>query len=340
MKILFNTYYYAFQNPGGGETVLLKTKEALEKRGIVVDLFNKWNSKISQYDIIHNFSTQNYREFEGYKTYCTKLVVTPVMWPDISPAALLTERLKDVVKKLMGQRSGEVNFKAALNYVDLFCPTSSLEMDRIVTRYNLNQPNFRVINNGIDLPAPPNSENSFKSKYKLDSYYLYVGRISRIKNIEYIINACIDLNLNLAIVGEADLIEKNLELELKSKYMNFKNIIFTGFIPNNSPLLNDALHGTEALIVASLFETCSLVGLEAGARGTPVIMTDAGATTEIYSNFVKYISPHNILTLKKALSEKWSETQKQDLKKHIITNYTWDKIANTLINEYEKILKL
>ena len=55
MKILFNTYYHAFQNPGGGEIVLLKTMEALQRKGIQVELFNKWKTNLREYDLIHNF---------------------------------------------------------------------------------------------------------------------------------------------------------------------------------------------------------------------------------------------------------------------------------------------
>ena len=57
MKILFFAYPSAFQAPGGGEVLLLKTKEALESKGIFVKLFDQWNDKLKDYDILHVFGT-------------------------------------------------------------------------------------------------------------------------------------------------------------------------------------------------------------------------------------------------------------------------------------------
>ena len=56
MKILFNSNNSGFQAPGGGEILLLKTKEFLIKKGIKVKLFDQWSDKLEDYDIFNKLS--------------------------------------------------------------------------------------------------------------------------------------------------------------------------------------------------------------------------------------------------------------------------------------------
>lgn len=57
MKVAFYVYPTAFQNPGGGEVQLLKTKEALEKLGVPIKLFDIWNDRLRDFDILHVFGS-------------------------------------------------------------------------------------------------------------------------------------------------------------------------------------------------------------------------------------------------------------------------------------------
>ena len=56
MKILLATYPMAHQTPGGGEIQIHYYKKYLTKIGHKVKLFNNWNDKIKNYDLVHFFS--------------------------------------------------------------------------------------------------------------------------------------------------------------------------------------------------------------------------------------------------------------------------------------------
>ena len=58
MKILFNTCFSAFFQKGGGEIQLLKSKEALEKLGHTVSLYNHWQPQ-TDFEIFHQFSIES-----------------------------------------------------------------------------------------------------------------------------------------------------------------------------------------------------------------------------------------------------------------------------------------
>ncbi len=338
MKILFTTHYHAFQNPGGGETVLLNTKKALEAKGLQVKLFNQWEDKISKFDIIHDFSSLNWRNWEGFKAYGPKLIVTPVMWPNDSFQNKIKENFKYTIKELTQNNSPEVNFHSALKIPDAFFCTSSIEAKKISNLYNLELKKFHIIPNGI-FPFSNTVSKDFLSQLKFQDYFLYVGRISPLKNVNQIIESVLAKNQNLIIVGKPDALDSGYGQNILNRYNNHPNIQFIDSLPHQSSELFSLYQSARALIVASAFETCSMVGLEAASLGTPVIMTSTGATKEYYQDFVSYVDPSNVTTLLNAIDKKWTDIEKLNLKNHILNNYDFKIIAENLLTKYEKVLK-
>ncbi len=339
LKVLFTTYSTAFQNPGGGEIVLLKTRQALQENGITVDLFDPWNSKIKNYDIVHDFSLHSWRQWSAFKAYGPKLAVTPVAWPHVKFPYPQKEKIKHFLLKTLKRDHPESSLSEALKLPDIFLPTTELESQRLKNRYAvMKNSRCKIIPNGISLP-PINDDahNSFVEAHKINDYLLYVGRITKIKNIELIIEAAKKTNKDLFIIGDVNKDEQDYLTKLKT--ISNHHIHFIPSMPHNSKLLLDAYRGAKALIVASFFETCSLVGMEAGALGTPVIMTEEGATKEIYKDYVTYINPHQETSLIQAIEKNWNSKPSDHLKNHVLKNYTWDKIAKNLTSAYEEILK-
>ncbi|MBI3534747.1 MAG: hypothetical protein HY072_04595 [Deltaproteobacteria bacterium] len=81
MRILFSTYAMAFQNPGGGERVILDLKKALNNRKHDVQIYNPWRHNISDFDVIHYFSTLELSMWTNMKDLApgVPFCVTPVM---------------------------------------------------------------------------------------------------------------------------------------------------------------------------------------------------------------------------------------------------------------------
>ena len=64
MRILIESYNNVMQNPAGGVSGRIKNYiNTLKKSGIEAKLFNKWEDKIIDYDIIHIFklNTEDYQ---------------------------------------------------------------------------------------------------------------------------------------------------------------------------------------------------------------------------------------------------------------------------------------
>ncbi len=110
-------------------------------------------------------------------------------------------------------------------------------------------------------------------------YALFVGRISREKGVHTLLSAWRKLKprIPLHIAGEG------LELNtLKNKNKDL-NITWLGKLKKNA--VYSAIKGAQFLIVPSeWYETFGLVVIEAFACGTPVIVANTGALTELVTN--------------------------------------------------------
>ena len=56
MRVLFDTYPWAFVTPGGGEQQLIKYAEHLPRHGVEVVLHDHWHSELESVDAVHFFS--------------------------------------------------------------------------------------------------------------------------------------------------------------------------------------------------------------------------------------------------------------------------------------------
>jgi glycosyltransferase involved in cell wall biosynthesis len=336
LKVLFNTYVMANQQPGGGEKIILKLKEYLEKHeDVTVTLFNPWQDKISDYDIVHHFSTLDFQLWFTYKNDFKKpLVVTPTQWPSSSGIAKLKYQLKYQLKHIFQKYPQDI--KDAYKLADLILPTTEVEKERIRNFYDVDLHKMEVLPNGVELPEPSVGGNSFVEKFGHKDYLLFIGNIAPVKNLLSLIRVANKQKAQLVVIGEE-----------KKEYADYckrcrdeagETIHFIGSLPFESKILSDAYMAARAVIVPSLFETCSLVGLEAGVRGVPLAITQNGGTKEVYKNFVTFLDPDSEQSIETAIMEVTNKSG-DDLKQFISVNYSWANISEKLLEAYKSLLK-
>ena len=134
---------------------------------------------------------------------------------------------------------------------------------------------------GVDAEAyHPRYRNGFYQRhYKLgdDLKLLYVGRVSKEKNLPLLVDVFKDLsavmpNLHLVVVGEGPYFR-----EMK-KALEGRPATFTGFLQGRD--LAEAYAAAEMFVFPSTTDTFGNVILEAQASGLPVIVTDSGGPRE------------------------------------------------------------
>ena len=174
-----------------------------------------------------------------------------------------------------------------------------------------------AIQNGVPYRSfrlNPNAESKPK-------HLLYLGNISGLKNIDFLIKAFIKAhqpNLILDLVGEGELLSK-----LQVKYSNYDNVKFWGHVNDPSNLLST----TDYLVSASKSEGLPTAVLEALSYGKPLLLSNIENHEEILAagNFGFCFINNNLESfaqnLKKLLSVKFDakEIREQARKKFSAT---------------------
>ncbi len=219
--------------------------------------------------------------------------------------------------------------------------------------YGIDPGTIIVIPNGIDpdqYALTDNANEYSNDLYKLLSntdYILYLGRMNKIKGPDLLLDAfvCIaDQNpdLHLVLAGpDSGLLQKLQDEVIKHGYKS--RVHFTGYLGGNNKTY--AIHKARCLIIPSREEAMSMVVLEAGICGTPVIFTDRCGLEEFNQAgagiMVEPETKSIINGLKYAISNYDAVLEKgKRLKSIIVEKYLWDVQADRYLALYREILDL
>lgn len=337
MRVLFCTYPTAFQNPGGGETLLLKSKQYLEQRGVQVDLFDPWRTRIADYEIVHCFSRNTSSLWPRLKEYGCKVVVTPISWLDVGRRLRLRERIKQAGKRLL---MGHAAIDDADNYrsPDLFLPNSNGEAARLRARYNLGSDRIRIVPHGVDRRFAYADATLFRSTYGLDHFILSVGRFVKAhKNQLGLIRALKGrVDIPLVFIGSASPDEQGYYEQCRREAD--EGTRFLGALPHESPLLASAYKAASVLAMPSFLEAPGLAALEAGVAGARVVVTEVGATREYFGDLVEYVDPRSAESVRTGVERALARPADGALARHLLSRYSWDGIAEATHQAYESVL--
>jgi len=179
---------------------------------------------------------------------------------------------------------GEVTWKYMrwfYNFMDtVYAPTEQYR--RLLIENGFDAPSVKVLPRGVNLEHfnPAKRDPDFWKAYNLKGgfKFLYVGRVSKEKNMENMLNGFLQLlkdsgNADLVIVGDGPFCA-----ELKKRF-DHPRILFTGVLRGDS--LQQAYASSDALVFPSLTDTFGNAVLEAHASGLPAIVSDQGGPQEI-----------------------------------------------------------
>lgn len=163
----------------------------------------------------------------------------------------------------------------------------TLEYISILSERGFDSAKMSLFKRGIeeDLFYPVNNAKTlFSEKYGIKKGFnlLYVGRVSKDKNLDFLFEVykeLFDMNseINLIIVGDGPSLD---DLMLKNK--KFKQIYYLGKVEHNDLAL--IYSGSDLFMFPSTTDTFGMVVLEAQACGLPAIVSDIGGPKEIIAN--------------------------------------------------------
>lgn len=172
----------------------------------------------------------------------------------------------------------------------------------LIHNINLKQEQIKILQAGTDTKkfTPFYKNDDFKIKYNIENnkkVFLYVGRITSEKNIEFILDIFInDLKnekaiLLLAGAGDENIIDKKVS----------KNIVFLG--TKRAQELYELYANADCFVFPSTTDTLGQVVLESLSSGTPALVSDIGGPKFIIENSKSEVG----FVLEHDKKEKWIE---------------------------------
>jgi len=344
VKIAFFAYPHSFQVPGGGEILLLKTKESLEKKGVSIKLFNQWEDKLKDFDILHVFGSVKdcLGLMEAAKPLGVKIVISPVFWSTLNRALHeyggTKKRLDMAIRHLVKTAFPFMpsSRKKMLQLADMILPNSKAEANQVARLFAVDKKKMHVCYLAADERFSKAKPDEFIAKFGISDFILSVGRIEPRKNQLNLIKALKKYGKKLVIIGNNVLgYEKYYE---ECRRIADKDVLFIKNINHESPLLVSAYAAARVFVLQGWFETPGLVALEAAFAGANLAVTSAGSTKEYFADYAEYFNPASPKSIRAAVSRALIKEKTSELRKYILDNFTWEKYAEENIKVYNQLM--
>jgi glycosyltransferase involved in cell wall biosynthesis len=322
VRVLFNTYPVAFGCPGGGEIQLLKCKQALEALGVDAILFDPWEPQFERVDLVHYFSVQG-----GSMNFCdyVKQIGLPLV---ISPIVWLTAENRPRLPL------GEI--RDLLHRCDRILPNSQLEADQLAAEFGLDGEKFSVVPNGVDpefgVPADP---SAFRRRFGLEfPFLLNAANVEPRKNQRLLAQVAGQIGKQLVLLGHV----RDQDYLRDCLAAGGRHVRHVGHVDHADPLLKSAYRACEVFVLPSLLETPGLAALEAAAQGARLVVTVVGAAPEYFGSLAQYVEPASADSLAGAIEDQCAAQATDELRQHVLANFTWAHAGKALVDAYERTL--
>lgn len=338
MKILFHTYSLAFQNPGGGERVLLDLAAELRQRGHQVDLYSTLEQNPADYDLLHYFSSLE----DDYWAYWKRgfpskpLIVTPTIYQAPNMASTWQAWKRRLRWSIAGR--GRNPFAQ----VDLFLPTTDGEAKALQRFYSVEAERIEVFPNGVSAQFLSGDAELFRRHVGIPGpYILHVGRFHPVKNQLSLIRATRSLDIPLVLIGDPDPAAPEYYQQCRAEAFSSERVRFVGALAHADPLLAGAYAGAEIFCLPSDFETFGIAALEAALAGTKLVLTENLGAKYLLGGKASFFNPKSAEDLRRTLAQSLTEKREWPFEERQVFagELGWARLAERLDAIYRKRLK-
>lgn len=332
------------QSPGGGEIMLIKTKEALEKKGVCVKLFNQWEDKIRDFDILHVFGSVKdcLGLMQAAKNLKLKVVISPIFWSTLQRSwyeyGSLSKRFLMVFRhtaKVLCPFIPSARRRMFL-IADAIAPNSEAEAAQTSRLFAVDKSKMHIVNLGVDERFSRADKTAFINKYGISNFILSVGRIEPRKNQLNLIKALRGSGKQLVFIG--DPVSGYEDYYDECRRLGQNETVFISRIEHDNSLLASAYAACSVFVLQGWFETPGLAALEAGLAGARLAVTLGGSTREYFKDYVRYFNPSSPRQIRRAVMYSLDAPKTEDLRNHILNNFLWASAADENIRLYNKLL--
>jgi glycosyltransferase involved in cell wall biosynthesis len=315
---------------GGFDIQMLNTLDSVKNAGVDVSKLDIW-SRDNKFDIIHLWGVGllNYHVIDWAKK-SGKLIVATVLLP-----------YHDTIRSKLGYCYRYLKIIQLIHYYK--------KIDRIIV---LNNEQLNVLNKYYNIPSskidiiPNIIENgyfripgfNFFEKYGISNYVLCTGNISLRKNQYNLALACINLNLNLVLIGNVLDGESLYGEKLETLITKHRNIIWIRELQSGSDELVSAYYNCKMYALPSKNETQPISALEAVAMRKPLVLMDRKYAHQSYYKGATLCKSPSVKDIEKAITEVINDNKIPKENKEIL-NCQKEKVGQMYKTCYSKLLK-
>lgn len=295
--------------------------------GISPTLYSELKKKVKSFDLIyaHGFST-----FPILATILTNRNLPLILQPHFHPPALGLGMARFLIRKFHDQFLGEYIFNETTK---ILC-VSETEREWLCDRFAIERNKISKVGNGVWI-EPIHEAEPYEINYRL---LLYVGRLVKYKNVQFIIEAMkyLPQEYRLLIIGDGKF-KPTLQKRIYRLGLGHRVSIMSG-LPNEQ--IYRWMKTCSLLINLSEREAFGLTVLEALAAGKPVIVNYRGGLAELADKFKTSVFP---IKVDKSSREELAKliVEKTDAKVVIdnLIEHSWDNVSlrvKRILNELNK----
>jgi len=300
--------------------------------------YRKLKRIVSNTDIVHLMNHWTLLNAIIY-SICKELGKPYVVCP---AGALPVYGRSGVLKKIYNLLIGKKIIQNASRHIAI--PSEEANQYR---EYGIDPQKVDVIPNGIN-PEDFNAEDDsrFRKKHGLGDrpFVLFMGRLNIIKGPDLLLHAFAGMKTKftdhqLVFAGPDGGMLQKLKGIVREKSLA-DSVHFIGYIGREEK--SWAYHAAELLVIPSRQEAMSIVAIEAGITGTPVLMTDVCGFNQVSDIGAGIIVKPTIAGIQQGLLALADSANLRAmgniLKQFVLDHYTWDSVIKKYLHLFEDIL--
>lgn len=335
MKVLIDSYNTSTQGESGGVQIKIKNYYTeLKKRNIDVTLYDKWNHKIKDFDLIHIFKSS----VDSYSmiNYARSIDV-PIVISSIIPLAY---KSKILFSNFMNHFHIHTPYDLIRNNMltaDAVIAETEREANFIKKHYGVRK--VHTIPNGVTINFQQSLINEFCNRTGIkEKFVLQVGRFDSNKNQLNVIKAMQNSKIPVVFIGGE--FQDEPEYFKQCKKIATGNMHFLDWIDHNDCLLSSAYQNAQVVILPSYKETFGMALIEGGAAGANLIATKELPIFDwgLY-DFCKSINPSDVNDIRIKITEAYNAPKNPLIRDRIYQLFSWEKVIDEHINIYNNIIR-
>lgn len=236
--------------------------------------------------------------------------------------------------------------KRMIRWASGFIAITDLERGVIASIAGVPAADIAVVPNAVSIPLPKPADPQLLQRLPSRPFILFMGRLAPVKGPDFLLTAYISTpeaqSFDLVIAGPDFGMQAELQAQLAKSSVGDK-VHFLGHLDEQER--NHAYKRALMLVIPSRSEAMSLVALEAGILGTPVLLTDSCGFDQIEEIGGGLVVPASAEGVAQGLVAMLADPAELSLKgqrlsQYVADHYSWSVTAQRLIGWFNKLLSV